>query len=422
MTLCEVEVYACETCDVELPDGYVAPAEVAQGQPATQSSEGWGGAPGRAVDGNVNGAYGGNSCTHTNGANSWWQVDLGATQTIYAVDVFHRTDCCQDRLVSANIIVSEAAEYSEADSGATTCGPLSDPFSNPERSVCPNVAGQFVTVSMTGNHMTLCEVMVYACGGDGQLDCDAVPPPPPTNYARSQPTTQSSEGWGGRPSRAVDGNKNGQYGGNSCTHTNGSPSWWQVDLGDAIAIDTVAITHRTDCCQDRLAGAQVWVSGTDEYSSGSLCGALSNPSNNPEESDCANAVGQYVTVFMDGGSSGGRHMTLCEVEVYAGEEVLAPVNVAQGQPATQSSEGWGGAPGRAVDGNINGQYGAGSCTHTNGSPSWWQVDLGATQTIYSVQVTHRTDCCQDRLVSADIYVSDTGNYTAGTTCGPLSDP
>eukprot|EP01052_Picozoa_sp_SAG31_P050844 SAG31_NODE_11797_length_997_cov_1.448775_1_plen_113_part_10 len=59
------------------------------------------------------------------------------------------------------------------------------------------------------------------------------------------------------------------------------------------------------------------------------------------------------------------------------DEPVEPINLATGQPASQSSEGWDGSPGRAVDGNVNGAYGAGSCTHTNASPSWWQVDLGA---------------------------------------------
>ncbi|HBO53582.1 MAG TPA: hypothetical protein DD471_16450, partial [Planctomycetes bacterium] len=46
-------------------------------------------------------------------------------------------------------------------------------------------------------------------------------------------------------------------------------------------------------------------------------------------------------------------------------------NIALGGIATQSSEGWGGAPGRAVDGNTDGIWGAGTTTHTNGAPSWW---------------------------------------------------
>jgi hyaluronoglucosaminidase len=72
-----------------------------------------------------------------------------------------------------------------------------------------------------------------------------------------------------------------------------------------------------------------------------------------------------------------------------------PVNVAAGKPASQSSEGYGGGASRAVDGNTDGNWGAGSVTHTaeDGSPEpWWQVDLQAALPIHSVQVWNRTDC------------------------------
>ena len=48
-----------------------------------------------------------------------------------------------------------------------------------------------------------------------------------------KPTKQSSLDHGGIPSRAVDGNINGNWGGKSVTHTRhgkGQDNWWQVDL------------------------------------------------------------------------------------------------------------------------------------------------------------------------------------------------
>ena len=53
-----------------------------------------------------------------------------------------------------------------------------------------------------------------------------------TNVGPRGIATQSSEGWGGNPQRALDGNTDGQWGGGSVTHTNGAPSWWEVDLRD----------------------------------------------------------------------------------------------------------------------------------------------------------------------------------------------
>ena len=43
---------------------------------ASQSSTYGDGIASRAIDGNTAGMWGGNSVTHTNGANSWWQVKL----------------------------------------------------------------------------------------------------------------------------------------------------------------------------------------------------------------------------------------------------------------------------------------------------------------------------------------------------------
>eukprot|EP01043_Picozoa_sp_COSAG02_P001931 COSAG02_NODE_43_length_45989_cov_93.430181_2_plen_196_part_00 len=72
-------------------------------------------------------------------------------------------------------------------------------------------------------------------------------------------------------------------------------------------------------------------------------------------------------------------------------------NVAEGQPATQSSVAWDADASRAVDGNgLDGSWGSGSCTHTNNDgPTWWQVDLGQVQDIRAVQIVNRADCCQD---------------------------
>jgi hypothetical protein len=62
---------------------------------ATQSSTAEGGVAFRAIDGNAHTNWGSNSCTHTkNEVNPWWQVDLGSTQAIKAVQVTNRGDCC----------------------------------------------------------------------------------------------------------------------------------------------------------------------------------------------------------------------------------------------------------------------------------------------------------------------------------------
>src|SRR5262249_1984836 len=79
---------------------------------------------------------------------------------------------------------------------------------------------------------------------------------------------------------------------------------------------------------------------------------------------------------------------------------LTPTNLAQGKSATQSSTasqyGPAGAS-LAVDGNTNGDFSAGSVSHTNNeSTPWWQVDLASSASINSITIWNRTDCCSDR--------------------------
>jgi len=90
---------------------------------------------------------------------------------------------------------------------------------------------------------------------------------PAINLALEKETTQSSMGWGGLSSRAVDGVTNGNYPDGSVAHTqHDKDPWWQVDLGADKALGTtfdierIILHNRTDCCEWRLSEAYVFVS------------------------------------------------------------------------------------------------------------------------------------------------------------------
>lgn len=86
-----------------------------------------------------------------------------------------------------------------------------------------------------------------------------------------------------------------------------------------------------------------------------------------------------------------------------------PPNLALRKPATQSSDYLGAVAGRAVDGNSDGNYQAGSVTHTTPSAQpWWQVDLGAVQGLREVVLYNRTDAGPERLSNFEIKVSSDG--------------
>ena len=87
------------------------------------------------------------------------------------------------------------------------------------------------------------------------------------------------------------------------------------------------------------------------------------------------------------------------------------VNNALTGTASQSSTAFGAPAGRANDGNVNGDFGAGSTTHTDdlGVPNNWQVDLGVNRTIDQVVLYPRDGCCPDRLSNYRVSVYDASN-------------
>jgi len=66
-----------------------------------------------------------------------------------------------------------------------------------------------------------------------------------------------------------------------------------------------------------------------------------------------------------------------------------------------------GSVNRAVDGTINGDLWSGYTAATNyGSQQWWQVDLQSVQSIGSMEIWPRTDCCTEHLANFYVLVSD----------------
>lgn len=74
---------------------------------------------------------------------------------------------------------------------------------------------------------------------------------------------------------------------------------------------------------------------------------------------------------------------------------------------TQSSTAFGGEAQRAIDGKTNGDWNAGSVTHTDQElEPYWQIDLGQTHYIDEIRIFNRTDCCQDRLKNIVVFFAN----------------
>ncbi|XP_072046905.1 fucolectin-3-like [Amphiura filiformis] len=96
--------------------------------------------------------------------------------------------------------------------------------------------------------------------------------------------------------------------------------------------------------------------------------------------------------------------------------ILMPEIPLFGEHSSQSSIGGGGRPALALDGNTDGDYSHGSCTHTvdGNNSAWWAVDMQQLYcvgrvVIYNRNDCYRTECYGDRLDGAIIRVGNDSN-------------
>jgi F5/8 type C domain len=150
---------------------------------------------------------------------------------------------------------------------------------------------------------------------------------PRVNAALGKPATQSSTYGSLEASRAVDGNRDGNYAiAGSITHTaEGVNAWWEVDLGTSQPVSGVRMWNRTDCCQDRLSNFWVYLSDTP-FTSSSPSLTRAQPGVTwvryngimPRSLEVPFATSaRYVRIQAPGGeSASGRYLSLAEVEIY----------------------------------------------------------------------------------------------------------
>mmetsp|Transcript_8240 Transcript_8240/g.15079 ORF Transcript_8240/g.15079 Transcript_8240/m.15079 type:complete len:1302 (-) Transcript_8240:105-4010(-) len=249
------------------------------------------------------------------------------------------------------------------------------------------------------------------------------------NLALGKNATQSTTAWGGVAEKAVDGDLNGNWGAGSVTHTNAEPQdWWMVDLGQDYLVNTIRIYNRVDCCGSRLSDFDVRI--LDDTAQQNVVaelfhagGAGSSKIITFEDSNRDGYVGRYLQIQLRSSEA----LSLAEVQVFAansqcGNDICDPEescstcasdcctpNVALGKVATQSTTAHGGVPGRAVDGDANGNWAANSVSHTDAEcNAWWKVDLAddAPPEVSVVRLYNRQDCCANRLHDVTVQVLD----------------
>jgi len=158
-------------------------------------------------------------------------------------------------------------------------------------------------------------------------------PPPPVrieNVALGGRATQSSQGWGGEPMRGIDGNTDAQWSAGTTFHTNGSNSWWEVDLLGIYRIDSIRLWNRMDCCSERFTDFTVELLGSDR----NVAFEIGPRNGNSEETfffPDIDAAGRFVRISMP-----GPYLHLAEVEVFG--EVFDEDLIFQRQVRTDVAE------------------------------------------------------------------------------------
>ena len=149
------------------------------------------------------------------------------------------------------------------------------------------------------------------------------PEPEPVNVAPLGTASQSSTGFGGVASRAIDDNTAGRYRDGSVTHTsrNEVDTWWQLELANQTDIDTITLWNRTDgCCDERLTDISIFVSQTP-FPNNATRDELINNTNifsftfegtvGQTLEIPVNTQGQYIRIHKD-----TRALSLAEVQVF----------------------------------------------------------------------------------------------------------
>ena len=154
---------------VSTPAEAATPAgvNVARGATATQSSTEYGGVAARAVDGNTNGTFTGNSVSHTTSqSQAWLSVDLRQVQQLTDVVVWNRTDCCTTRLAdfyvlaSDNPITSTNLTTARAQTGVSSYHVSS--LTSASTTVAVNRSARYLRVQLVGtNFLSLAEVQAF---------------------------------------------------------------------------------------------------------------------------------------------------------------------------------------------------------------------------------------------------------------------
>ena len=346
----------------------------------------------RAIDGETNGDFYANSVTLTNWtAQPWVEVDLGAIGNIETVNVWNRTDCCNEFLKDYYILVSDVP-FTSTDLTATLAqsgvdGYFEAAIVDLTTAISIDRTGRYVRIQLQGtSFLGLAELEIIGCINGG--GCPAVGTACDDGDASTQNDVEDGNcGCAGTPCPTVgatcdDGDANTtndiEDGNCNCAGTpiNCPTAGTACNDGDASTQNDV---------EDGNCGC----AGTPCPTAGTTCDDGDATTENDVEDGNCNCAGTPI-------STGGCTTT----------SNLALTGTAS-QSSTLTAGGITGSAEKAIDGNTNGVFFTGnpttsSVSATNNLPQqYWEVELDASYLIEEINVYNRTDGSDQ---TNDIYV------------------
>ena len=337
----------------EAPSGCATATNLALDKPATQSGTQLGAEASRANDGNTNGDFwSANSVSLTNwAANSWWEVDLQNVSQIDEINLWNRTDCCENLFANFYIFVSNTPFTSTnlnttLNQSGVSSYLVSGTAGTPTTQAI-NTTGRYVRVQLTGTaYLAIAEVEVIGC---------------------------------------VD--------------NSGGP------INQAITFDPIADKLTTDNPFNISATATSGLAVSYNIVSGPATISGSTITLTGNEGTVVVAANQAGNAQFNSAPTVTQNFEVIEPQVGSCTTVS---NLALDKSATQSGTQLGAEASRANDGNTNGNFWAGnSVSLTNwASNSWWEVDLQVLGNIETINLWNRTDCCDELFGNYYVFVSD----------------
>ena len=325
---------------------------IALNKSTTQSSTQQDGLSSRANDGNTDGSFWSGSVSLTNWENQpYWEVDLGEVHEISDLKIWNRSDCCSDILKDYYVFISDNPfPNNNVNALQNQQGVLS--FYQPSQAGFPSnididETGRYIRVQLSGQgFLGLAEVEVIGC----EASNTALIPQSISFDAISDKLTTDAP-------FAIN-----------ASASSGLPVSFEVQNGPAIINNNVVtLTGNSGVVTIRATQG-----GDNQY-------------------EAATAVTRSFLV-----------------SVPQTNNCINPTNLATNGTATQSGVQVNATANRAIDGNTAGDFWqtlSVSLTNWSNQP-YWEVDLGQTADIKTINVWNRTDCCADILKDYFVFVSD----------------